>query len=93
MIISTNIRPVQVGKFLRNLRIEAGIESLADAAKKVGCSNVNNYTNIENGRRSITPETMLDYATKMLGDKNEALNRMLLWAMSLHDAREVGIQR
>lgn len=90
MQVTQSIPSVAVGKFLRALRMELGIESIAEAAKKTGCANIHNYTNIENGHRSITPQTMHEYATKLLdGDRNEALNRIILWAMNIHNSERV----
>ncbi len=86
MHVTFTAPPVSVGKFLRSLRIEQGITSVKDAAKTVGCGNVHNYSNIENGNRIITPEKLLEYTTKILaGNTNEALNRILAWAMHMHD--------
>ena len=94
MKVTVTIPSVAVGKFLRSLRMELGITSVSEAAAKVGCPNVSNYTNVENGRRSITPDTMLEYATKLLdGDRAEALNRMLIWSRNMHGERETELQR
>lgn len=85
MQTTLNIPSTAVGKFLRALRVEQGIQTVGEAAKKVGCGDVRNYTNIENGNRSITPQKMLEYTTKLLdGDKAEAINRIILWAMHIH---------
>lgn len=84
MQMPVNIPSVAVGKFLRGLRLEQGNMTIGDAAKKVGCNSIPNYTNIENGKRSITPMTMLDYSARLLGSKEEALNRIVIWAMHLH---------
>lgn len=89
-----NIPSVAVGRFLRGLRIEQNpAMTIGEAAKKVGCNSVHNYTNIENGKRTITPATLFDYVTKLLGDKEEALNRMMVWAMHLHNGDQTGVLR